>query len=730
MKTKTGFPRNPLPPVTAPGVSMQSPLRPSRNPLDLAFWALIVAICVVMGGGIYAMGVRGRPNRPVTNSSGQASNNSLAQSANDAPVEFDGSIETDPSSGPRRFSKPIAKGVSQPSGDLTGIEERLDAIASNLGELRQSVHRQSHTGSPSLEPTVEFVREFRHLLETGQRHLQPLSTESENRRASPQAPRHTNPVSDDSPVPDDLTPPQAFLGEEEPATVTAQNPSLRASSSSSEAVPEFTIQQDEPVPSAEDDSESLPPTKDFLRDDVEVPTTEVAPHTTEVEIDSDPVTEIQTESTDSEESNTTAEVPAVPTETFDSAPALTETESTGDASRESNDHHLQPHQQDLQDLEADDPSHVSRQLPPPAPGRSTSTQSFGSQPAKLDDLADELPSPEANSTQKDTPPTAVQLFYPKHRTVEQLVPQIQKYLTPGIGKVTATDNLVSPKARGVGPAPTKRQAIAVKDTHAALQQIAELLDQTDVPSPQVPEASPAVEFTVDVTAVGIRVSPQQRRGIDLQDLSSAGGPYTLWAHPTDRILKCAAGLPNDRDGRLKLAIFNGEEASLLRDLRDQGPLQAVARSRVTMKSTEASRLVVEQESGTGRSDRMRDHSIGVRPMIHSDGSLRLQVLPGTDAQGRPIEQTRETPEPIGEVELRDGETAMLAGIFQSPPQSGKNRSAASRGRLGNEVEVIEWIYLITPQKHSGVKTTSRSPQGRNSSPISKRIRDQRQTASR
>ena len=384
----------------------------------------------------------------------------------------------------------------------------------------------------------------------------------------------------------------------------------------------------------------------------------------------------------------------------------------------------------MQDLEADDPSHVSRQLPPPAPGRSTSTQSFGSQPAKLDDLADELPSPEANSTQKDTPPTAVQLFYPKHRTVEQPVPQIQKYLTPGIGKVTATDNLVSPKARGVGPAPTKRQAIAVKDTHAALQQIAELLDQTDVPSPQVPEASPAVEFTVDVTAVGIRVSPQQRRGIDLQDLSSAGGPYTLWAHPTDRILKCAAGLPNDRDGRLKLAIFNGEEASLLRDLRDQGPLQAVARSRVTMKSTEASRLVVEQESGTGRSDRMRDHSIGVRPMIHSDGSLRLQVLPGTDAQGRPIEQTRETPEPIGEVELRDGETAMLAGIFQSPPQSGKNRSAASRGRLGNEVEVIEWIYLITPQKHSGVKTTSRSPQGRNSSPISKRIRDQRQTASR
>jgi len=677
------------------------------------------------------MGVRGRPNRSVTSTGGQGANNSLAQSTSDSPVEFDGSIEADPSSGPRRFSKPSAKGVSHPSGDLAGIEERLDAIASNLGELKQSVHRQgSNGGSPSLEPTVEFVREFRHLLETGQRHLQPLATESENRRTLPPAPRHANPVSDDSPALNDLAPPQAFLGEEEPATVTAQNPSLSTKASSGEEMPEITIPQEEPTPSEADDSESLPPNDDFLRDDVELPTREVVPQTTQVEIGSDPVAQIQTESANLEEQFGNDEIPALPGDPVDTAPALTETETTESVLRDPANPDPQPHQQELQDLEADDPSHVSRRLPPPVPGRTTSTQPPGSQPDKPDDLADELSLPEAPKTQKETPVTAIQLFYPKHRTAEQLVPEIQKYLTPGIGKVTATDNLVSPKARGVGPTTSKRQAIAVKDTHAALQQIAELLERADVAPPQVPESSPEAEFTVDVTAVGVRVSPQKRRGVDLQDLSSAGGPYTLWAHPSDRILKCAAGLPNERDGRLKLAVFNGEEAALLRDLRDQGPLQAVARSRVTMKSTEASRLVVEQESDAGRRDRVRDHSIGVRPMIHSDGSLRLQVLPGTDAQGRPIEQARETPEPIGEVELRDGETAVLAGIFQSQTQTGNNRAASSRGRLGIGGEVIEWIYLITPQKQSGVKTTARPRQDRKSSPIVQRLRDQRQTASR
>lgn len=719
-------------PSPFPGASMQPPLRPSRNPLDLAFWGLIVAICVVMGGGIYAMGVRGRPtSRGTTAQNAPLSGPNQAQSSGDDPVQFGGNIEPDSSSAPRRFSKPLTKGVSYPSGDLSGIEERLDAIASNLGELTHSVHRHgTPNGSASLEPTVEFVREFRHLLEAGQRTLQPGATDREDRRSWSHTQRQANPISDESTAPEDLPAPQAFLGEEEPAAVTAQaSPTQRTRSSASDVTPDSTPRQQESDPLTEDDSPNAPEIENFLPDDREEATTDDTPQTTQAETESSAVTEARTETMDAEEELSVSKTPSIPGELVDTPSALTDTETTGnDLPQITNPEQL--HEQDLHALEADDPSHVSRLLPPPVPGRSTPPQLLDPPSDSDDDLDEDLAKPTAPTTQEETPLTAIQLYYPKHRTAEQLLPQIQKYLTPGIGKVTATNNLVRPKARGVGPETTRRHAIAVKDTHAALQQIAEMLEQTDVAPPKVPETSPEVEFTVDVTAVGVRVSPQQPRGIDLQELSSASGPYTLWAHPTDRVLKCAAGLPNDRDGRLKLAIFNGEEASLLRDLRVQGPLQAVARSRVTMKSTEASRLVVEQESVGGRRDRGRDHSIGVRPVIHSDGSLRLQVLPGTDAQGRPIEQAQKMPEPIGEVELRQGETAVLAGILQSQPSTAKNRSASNRGRLANEAEVVEWIYLITPQNHSPLKTTTRSSQGRPSNTVARRILEQRQTAAR
>jgi hypothetical protein len=343
----------------------------------------------------------------------------------------------------------------------------------------------------------------------------------------------------------------------------------------------------------------------------------------------------------------------------------------------------------------------------------------------------EAPSlPSASDGPKSNPTTTVRVFYPKHRSVEDLVPEIEKHLTPGVGKLTATDQLVNPKARGVGPDTTQRKAIAVKDTPTAVRRIAQMLDQFDVPPAPTNKPVLDAEFTVDVTAIGVRIDSRQRGGIDLQELNSTSGPYTLWAHPNDRVLKCAASLPNERHGRLKLAIFNGEEAPLLRDLRELGPLQAVARSRVTMKSTEASRLVVEQESSGGRRDRSRDHSIGIRPVLDAEGSFRLQVLPGTDEQGRPIEHAEQTPEPIGEVELRRGETAVIAGIIQAQPLNGRSRATGSRGRLGNEGELLEWIYLVTPYKQVPVKTTSRPDSGRISSPVAQRLREQRQTVSR
>jgi hypothetical protein len=73
---------------------------------------------------------------------------------------------------------------------------------------------------------------------------------------------------------------------------------------------------------------------------------------------------------------------------------------------------------------------------------------------------------------------------------------------------------------------------------------------------------------------------------------------------------------------------------------------------------------------------------------------------------------------------------VIAGIMQVQPQSSRSRTASSRGRLANEGEVVEWIYLVTPQKQGSVKTSSRSTPARMSSPVAQRLREQRQTVSR
>jgi hypothetical protein len=510
--------------------------------------------------------------------------------------------------------------------------------------------------------------------------------------------------------------------------VTARaQPEIPNTASSSDEVSQPRFEEDEAITSSEEGPE-IPTTNEIPQpvDREESNSTDVL-QDPDQQRDSTSAIREQDLPTEAQEEDIATESASLPTETLDPPPSEAGTDNRENSISETVESDQRSHEQELHDLESDDPEHVARQLPPPTSRSSDPTGPSETRNGNPSGVPSLPTSPDAS---KETPKTAVRVFYPKHRTVDELAPEIEKHLTPGVGKLTATDNLVNQKARGVGPDTTRRKAIAVKDTPAALQQIAKMLEQSDVAPAPIQEPVADAEFTVDVTAIGVRIDPRQRRGVDLQELSSASGPYTLWAHPSDRVLKCAAGLPNDRNGRLKLAVFHGEEAPLLRDLRDMGPLQAVARSRVTMKSTEASRLVVEQETSGGRRDRARDHSIGVRPVLDAEGTVRLQVLPGTDEQGRPIEQAQQTPEPIGEVELRRGETAVIAGIMQVQPQSSRSRTASSRGRLANEGEVVEWIYLVTPHKQGSVKTSSRSTPARMSSPVAQRLREQRQTVSR
>ncbi|RPI84886.1 MAG: hypothetical protein EHM42_07150, partial [Planctomycetaceae bacterium] len=184
-----------------------------RNPLDQAFWGLILSICVIMGGGICVLGFGG-PDREPTDRVGQAG---LAQRAPTVrPGSVDG-VERDPRGdgtaphvarrvnpsssrkspgsrqtddpgvrapeitqddnasrgipiGPLEFDEPGARVLDarpvSANPQFAGIEQRLEKIASNLGALSVMVNNQQFERRSGADQSVEFVREFRHLLET------------------------------------------------------------------------------------------------------------------------------------------------------------------------------------------------------------------------------------------------------------------------------------------------------------------------------------------------------------------------------------------------------------------------------------------------------------------------------------------------------------------------------------------------------------------------------------
>ncbi|MFM8287399.1 MAG: hypothetical protein ACKOGA_11790, partial [Planctomycetaceae bacterium] len=155
-----------------------SQLDPSRkSPLDQAFWALIVAICVVMGAGICVMGL-GQAKR--AEGELEASPAAIAQAApgssgkaptSAGPKFTPQGIQEEPESPALTTTRPHSvdevplRTVSARSEGLEGIERRLDEIVSNLSNLPDRFARTT-TSRGAGDQSVEFVREFRQLLET------------------------------------------------------------------------------------------------------------------------------------------------------------------------------------------------------------------------------------------------------------------------------------------------------------------------------------------------------------------------------------------------------------------------------------------------------------------------------------------------------------------------------------------------------------------------------------
>ncbi|MFM7162304.1 MAG: secretin N-terminal domain-containing protein [Planctomycetaceae bacterium] len=310
--------------------------------------------------------------------------------------------------------------------------------------------------------------------------------------------------------------------------------------------------------------------------------------------------------------------------------------------------------------------------------------------------------------------TAIEIFTPRHLTASELARHLEPQLTAGVGDLRSTED-ASGRA-GVGNH-AARPAVVVRDTPSNLTRLRRLADEVDIPQARsastnratlvtagaTPQAtavagSPTAgtgraerqSLVLDVTAVAIRVSPNRPAGVDLTQLSKRRAGFELHSlqESTRRgeVRLASAGETGD-DPALSLGVLTGSQQRLLQELRINGPVSVVARSRVTLKDGQATRLSVEEPTGDNQ-ELNRSSCVGMRPRLQNDGSLLLQLL---DCN-QPAEAGRE---PLAELRVAGGETAVLAGMRSNRPTTVRDPRAAGGARVASQP--VEWVYLVTPR---------------------------------
>jgi len=720
-----------------------------KSPLDQAFWALIVAICVVMGAGICVMGLSqsGEKSReaeaststhrpPPPRAVAQAQTQPATEPAETAtgPTFSPQGIEEEPDSpaievAPRPGRSRVQT-VSARSEGLEGIERRLDEIVTNLTNLPDRFARNPAPRGAG-DQSVEFVREFRQLLETA-RHRSaapldtpPVATRSHSvsrtpARAAEPAEREVPPAAEpgeagsltfdggiesaDEPVspqprvargipPTTAASPADDLADDNLATddVTPEAPTGETSDRDiPAAIPEVTPTRETlatepaaPLGSAPDAATDPESPADELPNDIDLDATREAekadrPHTSATE-------PIEPTPGDSPDRSTDPEGPAVERTEGGQTRAETIDDESYSTTATGPDLSLAPSGARL-------PTLTRPPLPVEVPGEGLPTADQAVAPANLP--SDELAPLNRRSE------TAIEVLTPRHLSAEALARVLEPQLTAGVGDIRSTEDASGRAGRGNH---TARPAVVVRDTPENLVRLRRLADEADVPSARTAStatptagqrdvSAPADRRTLvlDVTAVAVRLNRANSEGIDLSQLAQRRAGFELHSlqESTRRgEVRLASGNREDEAPELNLGVLTGNQQRLLQELRITGPVSVVARSRVTLKDGQATRLAVEEQIH-GNQAAQRSSCVGVRPRLQADGSLLLQLL---DCE-QPAAAGRE---PLAEMRVAEGETAVLAGLRSQRPVT--VRDGRAQGGATVSSQPVEWVYLVTPR---------------------------------
>lgn len=770
-----------------------------KCPLDQAFWALIVAICVVMGAGICVMGL-GQAKR--AEEEVNAAPTSVAQakpgpsskaSVSEGPQFTEQGIQEEPeapaltTTRPRPADDLPLRTVSARGEGLEGIERRLDEIVSNLSNLPDRFARNT-TSRGAGDQSVEFVREFRQLLETArQRGATAVETPpvanrshavSRSVKGSPATVDRELPETDEPQASNSLTFDGGIESADEPeaapsrvarglpATETAPGPRVAepGDDEPGDDEPTTAVVIDAPPPARQGELASPTPREESLPDleqadprpspslpatTTSMPNAETAPVGDEPELSELPGTDAaasdfpaaevpagdapgaqpavpeERPATSGSAEGTPNQAPAAPT---DAAPVIPQDERTELLEEGA-----------TQSSTTTGPTltltrTTARLSSPPLPvevapeGLSSAAERVAGDALTGELAAGELATGESaagesasgESAIEPAAPgarraeTAIEIFTPQHLSAAELARHLEPQLTAGVGDIRSTED-ASGRA-GVGNH-TARPAVVVRDTPTNLARLRRLADEVDVPAtrpaaanrasveaagvtplPTTPAANPTARtgraerqsLVLDVTAVAIRLSPNRPMGVDLTQLARRRAGFELHSlqESTRRgDVRLASAESSEEDPALSLGVLTGSQQRLLQELRISGPVSVVARSRVTLKDGQATRLSVEEPAGANQ-EATRSSCLGMRPRLQSDGSLLLQLL---DCN-QPVEAGRE---PLAELRVAGGETAVLAGMRSNRPTTVRDPRVEGGARVASQP--VEWVYLVTPR---------------------------------
>jgi type II secretory pathway component GspD/PulD (secretin) len=297
------------------------------------------------------------------------------------------------------------------------------------------------------------------------------------------------------------------------------------------------------------------------------------------------------------------------------------------------------------------------------------------------------------------------IYRPKHLSVRAMQALAAPLLTEGVGRIGASlpQDAAGTASDDEPPAPT--DAVVVRDTAEVLRKIDRLLQELDVPPPQV---------LIEATVLAVRVDADHPFGVNLADFRAGDAGFSL--DPAGDASPALA--PNGAPGaggaaaRLthgagaKCAVVRGSVQSFVQALRKALSVEGVSAWQATVVNKRPAEFVIAERSIVPA--HVRGSAGGavlvVRPLTTRSGSIQLDVRMQVATPEGSAAQATWTNARSHQFVLRGGQTAAFSGFLREGAASAESTGAAAAPSGRTEVIVLLTPHLLNTAGTDGTQT--------------------------